>query len=82
MQSYNLGKDCEAPTAALVNLKQIYSTGPSIPGPTTEGATIQVICNTGYNWQDMATVKVIYCGLFAVWEFNEACLRMMWKIVL
>ncbi len=72
-----LGKDCGDPTANLTILKQKYYTGPSIPGPNSEGAIFQINCLPGYFWQDLETVKVMKCEIIEKWSFYEACLRMI-----
>ena len=58
-------------------MKQTYSSGPSIPGPTTEGAYFQIKCITGYFWQDLLQIKSINCTKFGSWfPFHESCVRM------
>ncbi len=74
-----LAMNCGDPTQNLTTLKQTYSSGPSIPGPTTEGAYFQITCITGYFWQDLLPIKAINCSKLGFWfPILVSCIRMIY----
>ena len=72
-----LAMNCGDPTQNLTLLKQTYSTGPSIPGPTNAGSYLQIKRISGYFWQDLLPIKAMNCSKLGSWfPFHESCVRM------
>ncbi len=72
-----LAINCGDPTQNLTELKQTFSTGPSIPGPHTEGAYFQIRCIGGFFWEDLFSLKEINCSKLGFWiPFHDSCIRM------
>ena len=72
-----LALSCGDPSQNLTVLKQSYTTGPSIPGPTTVGSYLQIKCISGYLWPDLLTLKAMNCSKFGIWfPFHDLCVRM------
>jgi len=65
--------NCGNPSATIRSLKQRFPTGPSLSGPTTEGAFFIIDCLFGYNWLDINQTKSISCLPTGNWLLNPPC---------
>ena len=65
-------KNCGDPSSNLSINGYILQNGPSFLGPSTEGASWNVLCSKGSSWQDGSPFKIMTCNSAGNWNFPLA----------
>ena len=74
----NLAQSCGDPSSLLDARKQTYSSGVSIPAEPTEGTSLTVICQIGFEWSDGTQNYLLFCNSTIWTGMKVTCERMLY----